>query len=714
MLIRGGLIFNGSGTSRIADVAIRDGHILAIAPALDHSADQVVDASGMWVMPGFVDIHTHYDLEVEIAPGLSESVRHGVTAVVIGGCSLSTIYGEPADLAHIFSRVETLPEELVDKWLTRARSWTSASGYFEHLRSLKLVPRVACMLGHSALRVKVMGLERSLHDAATKQELEVMRVLAEDALKAGCIGISVDMVHWHRVAGPFAGRSLPSHHARFAEYAMLADVCRKYDAVFQVTPNPQNLFSFWNILRLCPGVWRAPLRITILSALDIDGAPCLWWLYAPLLFLCNQLLGCNIRFQTLAEPFTVYADGYLTPLFEEFPAGVKLNNCRTLEQRRALWKDGAFRAEFASNWRWGFPKTFHRDLRRMVIVSAPDASLEGKSIAAAAAERGLDPLEYFMTLLELYDQQLRWRASSANNRVVVRQKLMEHPHILPGFSDAGAHSRNLAYFDGALSVIRQSVATKFISLEKAVARVSSEPARWFNLQTGQLKAGWPADLVVMNPEKLQTSIPEAVTICDPVLGGASRMVKRDEPAAIERVFISGVEVVRAGAPLPVPELATTGSVLTQSNPTASKEECLARYRNRISDDTALMPQSDYWPVFLLKHQHPGNVALHCAGFLLMYLIPLAAICVNNWLILLMPLSQITGLAGHFLFERSPVDTRDTVFSWRAFLSLHRMFFCVIAGRYWREVDSARREYAAAGAGMEAAPPTSSITPVSPS
>jgi len=95
-LIQNGLVFDGLGSVPIrADIGIQDGRIVAIAPLLSVQAREVVDASGLWITPGFIDIHTHYDLELEIAPGLSESVRHGVTSVVIGNCSLSIAIGEP-------------------------------------------------------------------------------------------------------------------------------------------------------------------------------------------------------------------------------------------------------------------------------------------------------------------------------------------------------------------------------------------------------------------------------------------------------------------------------------------------------------------------------------------------------------------------------------------------------------------------------------------
>ncbi|HEY6403351.1 MAG TPA: amidohydrolase family protein, partial [Blastocatellia bacterium] len=118
LIIKNGLVFDGLGTAPARlDIGIKDGEIVTIAPRLSIPAAETRDAAGLWVTPGFIDIHTHYDLELEIAPGLSESTRHGVTSVVIGNCSLSLAAGEPQTLADIFQRVETIPHALIRKWL---------------------------------------------------------------------------------------------------------------------------------------------------------------------------------------------------------------------------------------------------------------------------------------------------------------------------------------------------------------------------------------------------------------------------------------------------------------------------------------------------------------------------------------------------------------------------------------------------------------------
>lgn len=547
LLIQNGLIFDGLGSAPVrGDMGIQDGRIVAIAPSLSANSRQVLDASGLWITPGFIDIHTHYDLELEIAPGLSESVRHGVTSVVIGNCSLSVAVGEAKMLADIFQRVETISHRLIDKWLQKSLSWHTPIEYLEHLQQLSLGPNVAPMFGHSALRSHVMGLERSLTAQPSEIELKNMQKVSTDALEAGFVGISIDMFPWHIMSGEWRGCTIPSQHAKFKEYAMLANICRKRDRVFQVTPNLQRLGSFADILCMGLGIGRRPLRLTVLSALDAVHDRKLWRIFSPILIVWNRLLGGNVRFQTLTEPFTIYCDGPVTPLFEEFPSGVKLNSCDSRQQRQELWESKRFRRQFREEWNSGWRKSFHRQLELMEIVHCPEPSWQNLSFAEVARQKQQEPVDFFMEVLHKYDTDLRWVATGANDRLQPRLSLMKHPYILPGFTDAGAHVRNLGYYDGALSLLKQAVTTKFLSPEKAISRVTGEPAGWFRLDTGVIKIGAKADLVLLQPEKLHQPISPQVAISDPILDGEPRMVKRGSDEIVRAVYINGVRVVDRG------------------------------------------------------------------------------------------------------------------------------------------------------------------------
>jgi hypothetical protein len=201
-------------------------------------------------------------------------------------------------------------------------------------------------------------------------------------------------------------------------------------------------------------------------------------------------------------------------------------------------------------------------------------------------------------------------------------------------------------------------------------------------------------LLLLSPAALQIPLPVPVEIADPLLEGARRMVKRGSAAAVASVFIAGIEVVRDGEPLPVLGTVPTGTLLAPTVKVRGQAAVLTRYRNRIDDELVDHPFRDYWDIFVFKHQDRRNVLLHCLAVLMMYGSGLALLITwNPWWLLLVLASQATGLAGHWLFERSHVDMRDVVFSWRASRCLNRMFFAVLRGRYWREVGRVRNEFA---------------------
>ena len=195
VIIRDGLWFDGTGSApHTRTLGIRDGVVATVSagPLDETGCPEVIDAAGKWIVPGFIDVHTHYDAEVLLDPGLRESVRHGVTTVLLGNCSLSTVYADSEDAADLFSRVEAVPREYVFGALESNRTWSTAAEYIEAIDALPLGPNVGSLLGHSDLRTAVLGLERATDDTVrpTDAELEKMAALLEEALDAGMLGMS--------------------------------------------------------------------------------------------------------------------------------------------------------------------------------------------------------------------------------------------------------------------------------------------------------------------------------------------------------------------------------------------------------------------------------------------------------------------------------------------------------------------------------------------
>ena len=246
--------------------------------ALDETGcPEVIDAKGKWVVPGFVDVHTHYDAEVLLDPGLRESVRHGVTTVLLGNCSLSTVYADADDAADLFSRVEAVPREFVLGAL-QDKTWSTPAEYVQAIDSLPLGPNVSSLLGHSDLRTAVLGLERATtRDVQpTDAELDKMAALLDDALDAGMLGMSgmdaaIDKLDGDR----FRSRALPSTFATWRERRKLIKVLRKRGRILQSAPNvakaESGLLFFLASSRMF-GL-RKGVRMSLLVSADAKSMP---------------------------------------------------------------------------------------------------------------------------------------------------------------------------------------------------------------------------------------------------------------------------------------------------------------------------------------------------------------------------------------------------------------------------------------------------------
>ena len=178
---------------------------------------EVVDAAGLWVLPGMVDIHTHYDVEVLEGPALEESVRHGVTTTFLGSCSLSTVHVGGVDAGDLFGRVEAIPRRHVIAAVDKHKTWSTADEYVAALESLPLGPNLAAFIGHSDMRTATMGLDRATRKEVvpTKAEQKRMEEMLAEALDAGFVGMSAQQLLFDKLDGDVCrSRTLPSTYAQ--------------------------------------------------------------------------------------------------------------------------------------------------------------------------------------------------------------------------------------------------------------------------------------------------------------------------------------------------------------------------------------------------------------------------------------------------------------------------------------------------------------------
>ncbi len=550
VLIKNGLFFDGTGSrAQLRHIGIRDGRVAAISeqPLDESGCAQVIDARERWVMPGFIDMHTHYDAELVAAPALKESIRHGVTTLMIGSCSISMVLSEPEDCADMFTRVESVPREHVLPLLRERKTWNSAAEYAAFLDRHPLGPNICSFLGHSDLRVAVLGLERAV-DAnyrPSEAELQRMEQLLEDALDQGMLGLSSMTNPWDKLDGERErSKSLPSVYAPWREYARLNKVLRRRRRIHQGAPNLVTKYNVLAFLWDSMGLWlRKPLKTTLITLMDVKSDPWLARILGPLTRLVNRLAQADFRWQTLPVPFETYADGMEFVVFEEFPAGQAALHLASHDLRSELFSDPQYRQKFREDVdkRFG-PRVWHRDFDDAWIVSCPDTSVVGKSVGELARQRHQHPGDLFLDLLVAHGPQLRWRTVLANHRPQVVARLVAEPSTLIGFADSGAHIRNMAFYNFALRLLKlvrdaEQQGEPVMSVEKAVWRLTGELGEWFGVDAGVLAVGKRADVVILDPRRLDDSLAQYQEAPMEAFGGLQRMVNRG--SAVDTVLVNG-------------------------------------------------------------------------------------------------------------------------------------------------------------------------------
>jgi len=553
-VLENGLFFDGTGAPGvIRNVGIVDGRVAAISESpLPARGARVIDARGKWVMPGFVDVHTHYDAEVIAAPSLGESIRHGVTTVTIGSCSISAVLAEPEDCSDLFTRVESVPREHVLPLLRAKKTWTSASQYVDFLRRHPLGPNVVSFLGHSDLRTRVMGLRRAVdpNERPTAAEMQEMERLLNEALDAGFLGMSSMTNPWDKLDGDrFRSAQLPSTYATWGEYRRLHAVLRERGRILQSAPNiVTKLNALLFLLESAGFGFRRALKTTLITLADAKSSRGLHRFIGRITRFVNRVLGGDMRWQTLPVPFEVYADGIDLVVFEEFGAGRAALHLADEVERQALMQDEGWRRRFRRDYDAKLTaRVWQRDFHDAEIVACPDASLVGKSFGAVADARGIHPADAFVDLVVQYGKKLRWRTTIANDRPREMDVLVNEPSALIGFADSGAHIRNMAFYSFPLRMLRHVRDRGTMSIEKAVHRLTGEIADWLGIAAGHLHIGERADVVVVDPEALDDRLDAYHEARMEGFGDLMRMVNRSN-GVVQTVLVNGRVAFENGQP----------------------------------------------------------------------------------------------------------------------------------------------------------------------
>ena len=557
-LIKNGLFFSGDSKEKahIQDVLVDDkGQILEIGPNLsvDEFTTEIIEAAGKWIVPGFVDSHTHYDAEVLASPGLKESARHGVTTIILGSCSVSAVFNSPEDTADSFTRVEAIPREVMLPLLEKEKSWNAPKEWKTYINKLPLGINVASFIGHSDIRMKALGIERSLSDdvTATEEEKDQMLKMLNEALDEGFIGLSTMDNPWDKMDGDrYWSHKTPSFYSSWKERKSLIELLRKRDAILQGAPNLVTRVNAFNYMFASTGVFRKPLKTTMIAMMDLIGDRYIYPIIASASTAINVLGNANFRMQSPPCPFTVYYDGVDSVMFEEFPSGEALRNlAKELDQRDELLSNREFRDNFKKEIKKKFaPKVWHKDLSKAVIIDCPDASLIGKNFYEIAEEKNQHPVDVFLDTIIQFDKKIRWTTTIANDRKEKFRNLYNFKYNLISFSDAGAHLNNMAFYNFPLKmmkIVQESIdnGNPIMSMEKCIWRLTKEQGDWFNLDCGHLAKGKMADLVILDPTKFNKITEDVQLDVIEEFGNYERLVNRNE-GVISRVLVGGKTIFK--------------------------------------------------------------------------------------------------------------------------------------------------------------------------
>jgi N-acyl-D-aspartate/D-glutamate deacylase len=535
-VIKGGTVVDGTGgPARRADVAIRDGRIVAIGEDLD--GDRVLDATGMVVAPGFIDIHTHYDAQVYWDPALTPSCFHGVTTVVAGNCGFSIAPARPEDRELIANTLQKV-EDMDPASLMEGIPWDFET-FPEYLASVERrgpVLNYAAYVGHTPLRLYVMGSAAS-ERAANEAEIEQMATLVREAMDAGAAGFATSFAMTHLGAD---GRPIPSRFADKEELRTLfAAVGESGRGVVGV--NGGEGLTLRDVYAMQPEM-GAPATYTALltqpngahlKALEIhhDGL-------AKGADVWPQVSCRPLTFSmSMTEPFTLNTN----PVFAELMP-------LTLEERRAAYADPAWRQRVREAWAAGKGIVPNWD-RFDILVSEVNADLVGRPLPELAAAAGVDPLDVLLdATVEEPGLALRVRAVVANGEEDGIALLLQEERCTLGLSDAGAHVGQLCDAPLATDLLANWVRGRgVLTLEEAIHKLTKVQADLFGFaDRGEIRQGAWADLVVFDPE---TVAPGPLRRVADFPAGAERLTA-DQPSGMHHLFVNGELVLEDGKLVP--------------------------------------------------------------------------------------------------------------------------------------------------------------------
>jgi N-acyl-D-aspartate/D-glutamate deacylase len=547
LVVRGGTVVDGTGAEpRTADVAIRDGSVVDVG-RVRGPGSRVIDADGALVIPGFVDIHTHYDGQATWDSALTPSAWHGVTTVVMGNCGVGFAPVHPTDhdqLIELMEGVEDLPAPVLHEGLSW--EWESIAEYLDYVADRPHDIDVAAQVCHGPLRLYVMGQRGADREPATEAEIAEMGRIAAEGIRAGALGFTTSRTLNHRTS---RGEPTPTLTAAREELVGIARAIGETGAgVLQVVSDFPDFETETETLLEMMRVSGRPLSISmaqygtggvhrrLLGVLERANAEGLSMRGQVAARAIGLMIGQEASVNPLARSAT-----YAT--VADLPLGTRTQRLAEPQLRAAIVAE---LDEVSSDWPLSaLDKVFD-------LGDPPDYEPEpSASVAGRAAARRVSRVEMLYDMLLgddgralLYMPFLNW----GDGNLDVARELLTHEFTVPGLSDGGAHAGMIcdASFPTFLLThwTRDRSRGAHLDIADVVRRQCRSTAEAVGLfDRGLLSPGHRADLNVIDFDNLQIG---GARIVHDLPAGGKRLLQR--ASGYVHTFVAGVETYHDGEP----------------------------------------------------------------------------------------------------------------------------------------------------------------------
>jgi N-acyl-D-aspartate/D-glutamate deacylase len=534
VVIRGGRVVDGTRMPAFrGDVAITDGKIADTGNVLGRGREEL-DARGLVVAPGFIDIHTHYDAQVQWDPYCSQSCWHGITTVAMSLCGFGFAPCRPEDRERAMRRmvrVEAIPYEAMKqnmRW-----DWVTQDDYMRSLERHGIGVNVSFYIPHSAIRAYVLGEEDTKVSEITPEQLEQMKELVREGYRAGALGLSTDL---NLIDRDFNGDRLPSAVATMQEIEALLAVAREFNVgSVEVTP---------------PDMSIGKEEIALLERFsELSGRPAI---HTAVFHSNHKPEAYKEALRLLAEANTrhrVYGLGIIHRigslfnlieynLFDDMPEWNKALAC-PLDRRIANLADPQIRKKLQHDIDHHLVRVWSGRWDKIKVYGSEFKQYEGRYLSDIAQSEHKAPLDAFCdiagaeglrTMFYIEDQT---SDDEDANAVIARS-----PYVIPGVSDGGAHTQFLSMGKYPTVLLSKLVRDdKVMTLEEAHWRLSHMSAAAIGLEgVGTLQKGMAADVVVYDLDSLKVTPDRPVF--EPVPGGGKRLIER--ASGYRAIYVNGV------------------------------------------------------------------------------------------------------------------------------------------------------------------------------